>query len=169
MEDARSQRNFWYKLEQFKFELLYYDAHFGRCVKIPRRMRFSISIATALAAGAWMSWYNIVWVNTVCLIIVLLLQAMNAVIELMPFEKRKSDIRELANELLPLYNKMERDWASIANGDLTNDEIEDMSFSYAHRHEEIRRHYFKDDSLPPLKTCKKKAKEEADAYFKNFS
>lgn len=166
--NTRSQEKYWYKLEQIKFDLFYYNAHFIRCVKISRIIRIGVSFLTALTSGIWMSFYNEKVVNIICLIIIILLQAFNSAVELLPYDKRKLEIREMSNEITDLYNQMEHDWVNVSNGNWTEKTIEDKCFQYINRQEEICKHYFKNDILPEKKACKNKAKKETDIYFINF-
>ena len=88
------QEKYWKQLCQFKFDLLYYDLHFRKCVMIGRFIKIIGAIMTSFATGAWMGWNHIGWVRIVCPIVIFVLQAMNAGYQFFPFEDRKIELRE---------------------------------------------------------------------------
>jgi len=159
---------FWNKLQQFKFDLYYYDEHFKRCITVSRTIKFSIIAATTLVTGAWMSWNSITGICVACAILIWLLQAASAVSELLPFEKRKLELRELSTELEPLYIDMETDWRKVQALEVTNEDIRILMQSYASKQVNINKHYFKDDALPQIEKLRTNADNLTEEYFKHF-
>lgn len=159
---------FWNKLQQFKFDLYYYDEHFKRCIFISRTIKYSIIVATALATGAWMSWNSITGICVTCAIAIWLLQAISAVLEWLPFEKRKLELRELSIELEPLYIDMEADWRRVQALEVTNEDVRVLIQSYALKQANISKHYFKDDALPQIEKLWANADDLTEEYFKHF-
>lgn len=164
----RQAQHFWIKLTQFKFDLNYFQRHFGACVVASRWLRISISVGTVLATGAWMNWYDVKWVKVLCLVVILLLQGLNTMGEFLPYDRRKQELREMSNLLDPIYDEMEHDWYSIANGELLKDEIEEKLKGYEQRRRDIQQHFLKDDTLPERKRLLEKTEEATDAYFSKF-
>lgn len=164
--DTKTQETYWHKLTQFKFDLIYYSFQFSSCVKIMRLLRISSAALTALATGAWMNWNELSPVRVTCAIIILLLQAISAGAELLPYDRRKQEIRELLNLLGPIYDEMEADWVKISDGQFTKEEIQNKTYEYTGRWRDIHQHFFKDDTLPENEKLEKKASEETSAYFK---
>lgn len=166
--DFRPQQYYWSKLGQLKFDLILYGKHFASCVFWLRVIRIGTVILTTTATGAWMGWNDVPWIQVVSPIAIFILQIINASAELMPFESRKLELRELIDSLEPLYDNMEYDWQRIAQGHLTSEEIEEKSFSYQTRRTELGKYYFKDDSLPEKSRLIRKAKVETDTYLQNI-
>ena len=159
---------FWSKMQQLRFDIFYYDEHFKSCIFISRIIKYSIVAATSLATGAWMNWNDIPTVCIICGVIILLIQAFSAISELLPFEKRKLELRELSTELDPLYIEMESNWRKIQALEVPNEEIRDLIQNYALRQSDISKHYFKDDALPLKEKIRAKADVLTEEYFKNF-
>ena len=159
---------FWSKLQQLKFDVIYYDVHFKRCVKNSRTIKYLVATVTSLATGAWMNWNNLPKVGVVCAVLIWILQAFSAFSEWLPFEKRKSELRELSTELDALYIEMEADWRKIQSSEMTNDKIRELLPNYAHKQANISKHYFKDDALPTSEKMRTKADELTEDYFKHF-
>ena len=166
--DTTLYNAFWNKLQQFKFDLFYYDEHFKRCIFVSRAIKYSIIGATTLATGAWMSWNSITGICIACAIMILLLQAASAVSELLPFEKRKLELRELSAELEALYIDMEADWRKVQALEVTNENIRALMQSYASKQANINKHYFKDDALPQIEKLRVNADNLTEEYFKHF-
>lgn len=76
-------------------------------------------------------------------------------------------MRELIDELVPVYEDMEADWQLIAIGSYEEQEIISKATAYAKEVEKIRKHYFKDDVLPEIKKLIQKADAEVNQYYSN--
>ena len=166
--DEQIYSTFWKKLQQSKFDLFYYGLHFNNCVKISRWTKYAIIGITSLATGAWMTWSAITIVGTICSIVILASQVISAISEKFPYESRKLELRELIAELEPVYLEMENDWRSIQNLKMSNSEIQETMQKYDKKQAEIKRHYFKDDSLPEPDKLRLQADEKTEEYFKYF-
>ena len=77
-------------------------------------------------------------------------------------------MREMLAELEPVYLEMENDWRSIQNLKMSNQKIQETIQKYDKKQAEIKRHYFKDDSLPDIDTLRLQADEKTEEYFKYF-
>lgn len=163
--DTRRQELFWSKLTQLKFDLNYYHQHFANCVKISRWIRFGIVAVTAGISGAWMAWPDVAWIRFVSPVVVLTLQIFNATLEVLPYEKRKQELRELTNLLNPVYTDMETDWYLIADGQCTYQDVAQKTAHYERKRQNIQQHYLQDDVLPERKSIIEKAEKDTSAYF----
>lgn len=159
---------FWRKLQQSKYDIIYYDLHFKECVSISRKIKYTVVGLTSLATGAWMSWSGNAIICVLCPIIIFILQAVSAVSDLFPFENRKIELRELSTELEQLYIEMETDWRKIQALEITNESIRSLIEKYALRQADISKHYFKDDALPIKERIRTKADNLTEEYYKNF-
>ena len=159
---------FWNKFQQLRFDIFYYDEHFKNCVSISRAIKYSIVGMTSLATGAWMGWNNISGIAITCAIVIWALQALSAITEWFPFEKRKSELRELSIEFEHLYIEMESDWRKIQAVEYSDEDVRKLIQEYALKQADITKHYFKDDALPQKEKVWRKADELTEEYFKNF-
>lgn len=166
--DEKLYATFWRKLQQSKYDLIYYGLHFERCTTISRWIKYAIIGITSLATGAWISWGNIYEVGLICAIVIWAFQGISAISEKFPYESRKLELREMIAELEPLYYEMENDWRSIYGLKMSNSKIQETIQRYDQRQTEIKRHYFKDDSLPEIETLRLHADEKTEEYFTYF-
>ena len=166
--DTQLYNTFWRKLQQSKYDLIYYGLHFNGCMKISRWIKYAIIGITSLATGAWMTWNDIAAVGTICAIIIVAAQVVSAISEKFPYESRKLELRELIAELEPVYLEMENDWRSVQNLKMSNSKIQETIQGYDKKQAEIKRHYFKDDSLPESEKLRLQADERTEEYFEYF-
>ena len=164
-ESNQRPEQYWNRLTQLKFDLNYYSYEFKHCVRCQRWIKGAFLLLTALFTGAWTTWGDIESVKWVCSIAIFILQAVNSISEIFPYETRKEELREMSSLLEPIYDDMETDWFRVSAGELDDDEITDKIRTYSREIMNIKRHYFKDDAIPDNKKIKAKAKEEADTYF----
>lgn len=165
----QTQRCYWIKLQQFKFDLIYYSLHFSDCTSKLRSIKYISTVGTIVATFIWRKWSNVDCVDIVCMILIFLLQILSAVSEQFPYEKRRQELREMCNELAPLYIKMESDWRWIANGKYNIAEIEKLIKQYETRQSNIKKHYFKEDTLPEKKRIENNANIKTKEYFDNLT
>ncbi|MBO4714701.1 MAG: hypothetical protein J5672_01220 [Verrucomicrobia bacterium] len=158
------QNTFWLKLQQFKFDLIYYNLHFERCMFIIKVMNYSLLLicVTALIKN-WST-----WLTKLCTLISLLTFYFGGISKLLPYEKRKEEIIKMTNGLDPLYVKMEADWRKISNGEMTLIEIEKKLAYYEKQQLKIKNKYFNDDVLPYRTKLEEKASKLTDEYFQIF-
>lgn len=166
--ETKTQELYWHKMTQFKFDLNYYACHFSFCVKTMRTIRISIAVITALSTAIWMEWNAVEHLSGICAGIIIVLQVLSTCTELLPYDKRKQEIRDLQNLLSPVYDAMEKDWSKISDGQYTKEEIRNKVYDYSAKNREIHQHFFKDDSLPLSKKLERKAEKLTTEYYKTM-
>lgn len=92
----------------------------------------------------------------------------NAVSDLFPFNQRKDELRDLTNDLDPLYIEMESTWRKIAEGELTTPEINRSIDDFANKRLQIERNYLKNDFLKEQKKIVEKTEKQTKEYFDTF-
>lgn len=101
--------------------------------------------------------------------IIVISQAVTAVNEVLPYKKRIQELSDLRAELTPIYNNIEKSWHVVANGSLTEDEINELCYSYVEQWNQVDDKYIKSDALPQLKKCMNAAEAAKEIYFEtNF-
>lgn len=167
--DEQLYATYWHKLQQAKYDLVYYEIHLDHCIRVIRRIKYLVIGVTSLATGAWMQWNDNSDVRIVCAILIWLLQGVSAISGIFPYEKRKLELREMITDLEPLYLQMENDWRIIQSLKMSNQDISDTILQYEQKQAAIKKHYFKDDSLPGREKFRTKADESTEEYFKYFA
>ena len=164
------QNQYWLKMGQYKFDLFFYELYIDKCILIMRILNILSIGVTTLCTACCMKWSDNAILVRICGIAIIVCQVYNSIKHLIPFDKRKNELKALSNELEMIYIKMERTWRQIATSQLsTYKSIDDKLNLYIMSWEEKQRYYFKDDSLPEDEKVKTKAKKKADIYFINLS
>lgn len=166
--NTTAQEAFWRKLQQFRFDLFYYNNHYKNCVTTQRWIKYVVVGLTSASTLIWMQWSTSHTVTTVCSVSILVLQVFNAISDLFPFNNRRDELRSLTDDLDPLYIEMESTWRKIAEGKLTLSEIYRSVDDFAQRRLQIERNYLKNDALPERKRIRKNAENKTHDYFENF-
>ena len=159
---------FWRKLQQSKFDLIYYDVHFKKCTTISRWIKYAIIAVTSLATGAWMNWNSIAAIGNICAVVILAAQVVSAISEKFPYESRRIELREMIDELESVYFEMENDWRTIQSLKMSNSKIQEAIKEYDNEQAKIKRHYFKEDSLPESERLRLQADIKTEEYFNYF-
>ena len=162
-----SQEDFWSKLSNLKYDMYYYDLYFARCISILRACKFITVGGTAIATMVWRELDQSILFSSICPYIILILQILSVIKDLLPYESQKNELRELADELRPIYVNMEREWQKIAIGAYSQQEIIEKSIEYSNEIENVRKHYFKNDTLPKIDKLSQKAIKEVFQYYSN--
>lgn len=166
--NTKAQEAFWSDLQQFRFDLFYYCNHYKRCITILRWIKYIVVGVTSASTLVWMNWSSTSPIPIICSIIILLLQVFNAVSDLFPFNQRKDELRDLTNDLDPLYIEMESTWRKIVEGELTLSKINKSIDDFANKRLQIERNYLKNDFLKEQKKIVEKTEKQTQEYFDTF-
>ena len=160
------QKRYWHEMVQVKFSVYYVDQYYGNSVKIDRRLNMFLAIVACGSIAGWAIWnkFALIWA---C--IVALSQVINVLKPYLPYSKRVELLQKYYIDSSLLYAKMEYDWLNVANGSLTENEINDVLFKYVSEEITFPGKYLVDDYLTKNDRCKEKADELTNEYFKkNF-
>lgn len=149
-------------MTQFKFELCYLAAQFAFYIKVNRRIKIGIAITSSGAIAAWTQWANCAFLWG---FIIAVGQVISAINEILPYQRRIKELSEMQPELNTVYIKVERKWFSVANGDLTESEINDLCYNQMSEWDEINEKFFISDALPQKSDLLQYAEEEKNKYF----
>ncbi len=159
------QERYWRQMTQFKYNLCYLAAQFARSVKQNRAIRIGVAITSASSIAAWTVWAecSFVWG-----FIIAAGQVVSAVNDILPYQKRIKELGELQPRLNAVYIEVERQWFSVANGSLSEAEINDLCYQQMQTWDKIDQEYFQEDMLPRIEKCVDLAEKEKNIYFKNL-
>ena len=158
------QNRYWNKMTQYKYETIYLQGYLGRNVKIDRRIRIVLAVASTSSIAAWAKWQNFAFYWS---LIIVISQVFSAINDYLPYKKRIKEISDLLSELSIIYNDVEKDWQRVASGSLSDNEINELCYTYSELWIKTDNKYFNDDYLPVNKKCKEYAEEMKNEYFNN--
>lgn len=160
------QEKYWTRLTQYKYTILYFDAHIARCVKINRAVKILIAVFSSTAIAAWVKWsqYAFCWG-----LIIVASQVIAAINEFLPYRNRVNELTQTVAELSAIYVKMEADWYYVVEGLWTEEEINTVLYERVSQWSDIESQLLREDSLPQIRTCMEFAETQKNDYFReNF-
>ena len=160
------QEKYWYYMVQVKSSIFYLDIYAERSYKWDRRINAYGAIASSSSIAAWAIWkdFSYIWA-----VIIAISQVLIAIKEYFPFGKRLNILRPYSEVVKMFYIKMEYDWYKVANGELTESEINTLLFSYKKEVTNIEGKYLNEEILLENKDYLKEADDRTDRYFEtNF-
>ena len=141
------QNRYWSSMTDKKYNLFYIQLHFNKVVMVNRAIKIIMAIASCSSIAAWTIWqqYAYVWG-----VIIAVSQVIGAINEFLPYQKRIEELSNLESEWSVVFLSMEKKWYSVANGKLTDNEINDLLFEFENDWNIISDKYFKEDALPQV-------------------
>ena len=159
------QYRFWSMMTDKKFALYYYDQHFHRYTKIDRGFKIFIAITSSSAIGSWIIWQQLSFVWAV---MVASSQVLTAIINFLPYKSRIKQINKMNSRLIPLYYEIESKWFDVAEGILSEREINDLHYNFVRRWAQIEDEFFTNDSLTEKKKFIDNAQLKKTQYINNL-
>ena len=155
------QLQYWNMMTLQKYSLIYLNKHFENSVKIDRRIKIFMAIASCSSIAAWTIWQQFAYIWGV---IIAISQLIGAIYEILPFKKRIEELSSLKSELSALYLLIER-IVSRFKWRYSEAEINDLIFKHRNDWDTIDEKYFKDDVLPVNEEFREIAEDECERYF----
>jgi len=93
-------------------------------------------------------------------------QVLSVINHYLPYQKRIEEISKMKSGLAPVYSDMEYNWFNVADGSLTEQEINDLIKKFDDRWTNLELMYFTSDALPYKEKLAKRAEGKEIQYFK---
>lgn len=158
------QEKYWNYMVQIKASIYYLDIYAEQSYKWDRRINAYGAIASSSSIAAWAIWKDLSYIWA---IIIAVSQVLTALKEYFPFSRRLKVLHPFIEEIKVLYIKMEYDWYKVAEGELTEKEINTLLFSYKKEFANIESKYLKEEVLLENANYMSEADRRTDKYFKN--
>lgn len=149
---------------QIKAWTFYLDIYAEDSYKWDRRINMYGAIASSSSIAAWTIWQN--W-SFIWAAIIAISQVLTAIKQYLPFGRRLKYLQPFIEDMKLLYLKMERDWYTVAAGELSETEINGLLYSYKKECSGIESKYLKEEILVENVKYKNKADIKTEEYFKN--
>ncbi len=119
---------------------------------------------SSTSIAAWAIWQQLSFLWS---IIIAISQVLNAVKVFLPYNKRLKVIASFMEDLKFLYNKMEYNWLKVSGGELTEEEINDLLYTFKNEYTSIENKNLKEEILLDNENFKREADKKTDIYFQN--
>lgn len=158
------QEKYWKYMVQIKAWIFYLDLYIENSYKWDKRINVFGAIASSTSIAAWAIWQKLSFVWAV---IIAISQVLTAIKDFMPYSKRLKVLVPFIENLNFLYNKIEYNWFKVASGELTEEEINNLLYTFKDEFTNMENKNLKEETLPENDEFRKIADEKTDAYFKN--
>ena len=160
------QEKYWKYMVQIKAWIFYLDVYTEDSYRWDRIINIVVAIASSTSIAAWAIWqkYSFVWS-----IIIAISQVLTTIKGFLPYSKRLKMLVPFMEDLKFLYNKIEYNWFKVASGDLSEDEINELLYSFKDEFSNIENKNLKIRRLfvRSQDNFRKIADRKNDAYFAN--
>ena len=121
------QEKYWKYMVQIKAWIFYLDVYTEDSYRWDRIINIVVAIASSTSIAAWAIWqkYSFIWS-----IIIAISQVLTTIKIFLPYSKRLKMLVPFMEDLKFLYNKIEYNWFKVASGDLSEDEINELLYSF---------------------------------------
>jgi hypothetical protein len=163
MQESMQER-YWKKLTDKRYRLIYINEYYDRSVWIQRMINIFLAISSSGAIAAWAIWkeFPVLWGG-----IIAASQVVTAIKPYLPYEKRIEDIYNILTQLTVICNEVEAKWYYVANGSMSEEEINDLYYKYEKRWTEVESKCLKGDSIPADARLAHIANEKKEKYFED--
>ena len=149
---------------QIKAWIFYLDVYTEDSYRWDKIINIVVAIASSSSIAAWAIWqiYSFVWS-----IIIAISQVLTTIKGFLPYSKRLKMLVPFMEDLKFLYNKIEYNWFKVASGDLSEDEINELLYSFKDEFANIENKNLKEETLLEKDNFREIADRKNDAYFAN--
>jgi hypothetical protein len=164
MSNVSIQAQYWNEIVQLKAHVYYLGYHCRSADRWDFWVKVILAFSSSSSIAGWALWndYSFVWAA-----IIAVSQVINAIKQLLPFEKRRKALTQVGHELSNLFTKAETDWYYVANGSLTEEDIHLKRMSLQKEKMDCVHRLLSDIMLPAAKLLEDKAAKDASDYFQN--
>ncbi len=158
------QEKYWKYMVQIKAWIFYLDLYVEDSYKWDKKINICGAIVSSTSIAAWAIWQELSFVWSV---IIAISQVLTAIKGFLPYSKRLKFLVTFIEDLKFLYNKIEYNWFNVASGELTEEEINDLLYSFKNEFTNIENKNLKEETLLENEDFKKIADNKTDSYFAN--
>jgi len=151
-------------MTQTREHVFYISEHIARAHKWNRRVNMFMAITSSSSIGAWVIWQKLSWIWAS---VIAASQVLGAVKEHLPFKRRLSVLYQLRNQIERLCIDAEKNWYSVANGELTEGEIHLRTIELKDKGTAIEQEHLSGIVLPEEPRLIFRAREKNRVYFEN--
>lgn len=158
------QEKYWKYMVQIKAWIFYLDVYTEDSYRWDRIINIVLAIASSSSIAVWAIWqkYSFIWS-----IIIAISQVLTTIKGFLPYSKRLKMLVPFMEDLKFLYNKIEYNWFKVASGDLSEDEINELLYSFKDEFANIENKNLKEETLLEKDNFREIADRKNDAYFAN--
>jgi len=151
-------------MTQSREHVFYVSEHIAIADRWNTRINMFMAIASSSSIAAWVIWQKLSWIWAS---VIAGSHVVGAIRDHLPFKRRLSALHPLRNELERLSIEVEKEWYSVANGELTEEEIHLKTMQFKGRKAAFEEEHMGNIVLPESRRLIRKASDRNCIYFEN--
>jgi hypothetical protein len=162
MTSSSQQLRFWNELVQLRGHIEYLTLYHLHCEYIDRWIQIAIAVSSSGSIATWAVWgeYPLLWAS-----IIAAGQFLMVVKSHLPFQIRMKATADLASRLEGLFVQWEGCWQQVADGELTEGEINSTITRFKRSKADLLDAHLKHVSLPGNEKLLERGERAANRYF----
>ncbi|WP_434519536.1 hypothetical protein [Pseudomonas sp. NFX1] len=159
------QKQYWTELYELKCHQKYLALHQESAENWERRIKVFMAIVSSTSIGGWALWKDLapLWATLIAAS-----QVVTAIYAFLPFKSRIKPISLAVTSLTVLFDQAEHGWFAVAEGKLTDAEVNDARYKIRKAKTKIMSDTIGVLVIPHDADLMEKAEREAKLYFKNY-
>jgi len=151
-------------MTDLKYQLFYLAEYMEDSYKFDNYINGYTAVVSFSSVGAWTIWSQFSYVWSV---LIAVSQVINALKNRLPYSKRTKFLPKFHSELTEVFNEYDYLWFKVSNGQLTDEEINDILKVLIAKDNKISNKYTIDNHLPYNEKLSNKAQIKYDGYYNN--
>jgi hypothetical protein len=159
------QERYWKELFELRVHVNYLELYMEKSELIDKSINIFLAVTSSSSICGWAIWnkYSFLWA-----VIIASSQLINAVKQFLPYKTRLKATGGIMRELEELSTFAEMKWFDVAEGNLTEEEINKLQFDIRSKKTKSVQKHLGINTLPKKENLFCKAKKSAEIYIKNF-
>lgn len=159
------QDRYWKELYQLRVHVNYLEIYMQQSEFTDKSINIFLAVTSSSSICGWAIWnkYSFMWA-----IIIAASQLINAIKQFLPYRTRLKAISSILRELEELLSYAEMKWFDVAEGNLTDEDINKLQFEIRRKKTRSLQKHLGINTLPTKEKHFEKAKKLANIYLQNF-
>lgn len=159
------QRRYWTELFELRVHVNYLELYMEESELKDKSINIFLAVTSSSSICGWAIWnkYGFIWA-----VIIAASQLINAVKQFLPYRTRLKATSGIMRELEELSIFAEKKWFDVAEGKLTEEEINKLQFEIRSKKTKAIQKHLGMNTLPEKGKLFREAKQSAEIYINNF-
>jgi len=159
------QDRYWKELYQLRVHVNYLELYMEQSEFIDKSVNIFLSVTSSSSICGWAIWnkFGFIWA-----VIIAASQLVSVVKQFLPYRTPQKAISGILREFEELLTFYEMKWFDVAEGNLTNAEINNLQYEMRSKKTKILHKHLGANTLPTKGKLFNKAKDTATTYINNF-
>lgn len=160
-----AQQRFWKEFYQLKVQINFVQKLLLQAEQSERMTKMFIAITSSASIGAWVIWkdFALLWGS-----IIAGSQVLTVIYPYLPYRERHKSYASILRELEMLFIDAEQKWQTVADGSLTNRQIDKERNFLSKKRNDVLNKFLPSSAFPSKPKIADLSEKEAERYFSYF-